>query len=420
MASKRKHGAESGRLPKRPKVLPLLTLESQIKRELRKHLKTLGFRKDGTGALVAPSDTKDAVRDLHSVQRSELLSQNQEFVARRWPLLQRHFAEGSEIVPERIAPRLELVASDTWQADLFRMAALSWSVPVSAGYGRRMRWLVWDNANDKLVGLIALGDPVFNLRVRDEWIGWSVEDRRARLVNVMDAYVLGAVPPYNALLGGKMVACLVRTTDVKDAFSAKYADSQGIISEVCKRPKLCLVTTTSALGRSSVYNRLSLDGTAYFRSIGSTAGWGHFHIPDQLFALMRRYLAQKKDDYSHNHQFGDGPNWRLRAARKVLSMLGFHPDLLRHGIQREVFVCPIAANAQKILTGEGKRPNYTSLRTVSQVGELSRERWLVPRAGRRPEFRAWSREQMLAIIMGSGQAKNAGPATAGERRRGTC
>ncbi|MCL6506363.1 MAG: DUF4338 domain-containing protein [Bryobacteraceae bacterium] len=158
MASKRKHGAETGRPPKRPKVLPLLTLESQIKRELRKHLKTLGFRKDGTGALVAPSDTKDAVRNLHSVQRCDLITRNHDFVTRRWPLLQRHFANGNDITPERIAPRLELVASDTWQADLFRMAALSWSVPVSAGYGRRMRWLVWDDANDKLIGLIALGE----------------------------------------------------------------------------------------------------------------------------------------------------------------------------------------------------------------------------------------------------------------------
>lgn len=247
--AKRKHVAGRGRPQERPKVLPLLTLESQIKRELRKHLKTLGFRKDGTGALVAPSNTKDAVRDLHSVQRGDLITRNKEFVTGRWPLLQRHFANGNEIVPERIAPRLELVASDTWQSDLFRMAALSWSVPVSAGYGRRMRWLVWDDANDKLIGIIALGDPVFNLRVRDEWIGWSVDDRRARLVNVMDAYVLGAVPPYNALLGGKMVACLVRTKDVKDAFSTKYADSQGIISEECKRPKWTYPRMVGALKR---------------------------------------------------------------------------------------------------------------------------------------------------------------------------
>jgi len=30
----------------------------------------------------------------------------------------------------------------------------------------------------------------------------------------MDAYVLGALPPYNTLLRGKLVACLIRSSDV--------------------------------------------------------------------------------------------------------------------------------------------------------------------------------------------------------------
>ena len=73
-----------------------------------------------------------------------------------------------------------------------------------------MRFIVWDDSNGKVLGILAIGDPVFNLRVRDEHIGWSAVDRKARLVNVMDAYVLGALPPYNTLLGGKLVACLLR------------------------------------------------------------------------------------------------------------------------------------------------------------------------------------------------------------------
>lgn len=42
------------------------------------------------------------------------------------------------------------------------------------------------------MGLIAIGDPVFNLAVRDKFIDWNTHDRSARLVNLMDAYVLGA------------------------------------------------------------------------------------------------------------------------------------------------------------------------------------------------------------------------------------
>ena len=66
-----------------------------------------------------------------------------------------------------------------------------------------MRFLVRDRSNDKLIGIFALGDPVFNLKARDEWIGWDVNDRRDRLVHVMDAFVVGAVPPYAQLAQGR-------------------------------------------------------------------------------------------------------------------------------------------------------------------------------------------------------------------------
>ena len=92
---------------------------------------------------------------------------------------------------------LQPISSDTWEGDLFRLASLTWSVPVSNGFGRRLRFLVWDNHNGKLIGIIAIGDPVFNLSVRDNLIEWDVKARGERLVNIMDAYVLGALPPYS-------------------------------------------------------------------------------------------------------------------------------------------------------------------------------------------------------------------------------
>jgi len=165
----------------------------------------------------------------------------------------KHFASGSDIDPARITPVLERIKSDTWQSDLFRLASLTWAVPVSNGYGRRLRYLVWDEHNKTLIGLIAIGDPVFNLSVRDKLIGWDVHDRSDRLANMMDAYVLGAVPPYNMLLGGKLVASLVRSRDLYDDFTETYGDTAGIISGKEKKARLLAVTTSSSLGRSSVY-----------------------------------------------------------------------------------------------------------------------------------------------------------------------
>jgi hypothetical protein len=350
------------------------------------------------GGLAPPDSSKASFRRLHGVQRRERLRAEREFIVAQWPPLRRHFANGSEVDPSRVAPRLEQIQADTWQSDLFRIAALTWSVPVSQGYGRRMRFLVWDEGNSKLIGLIALADPVFNLAVRDKYIGWDADDRRKRLAHILDAYVLGALPPYNMLLGGKLVAALVGTREIRAAFARKYSGVRGLISGEVKPAALAMVTTSSALGRSSVYNRLRLERYRLFHPVGFTSGWGHFHIPDRMFATMRDYLKACGHPYADNHRYGDGPNWKLRAVRECLRLLGLNTDWLHHGIAREVFVCELAKNARSFLIGRSKYPRYGGLPTVAQVAAAARSRWLEPRAARRSEFAAWHREELGILL----------------------
>lgn len=379
-------------------IVRIATREASLRRKIRRHLRELGFHKTEEGNLEINGSGKDVIRTLHSSQRDERLAANAGFVARRAPELLRHFASGCEVTPTAIAPVLERVYADSWQADVFRLASLTWSVPVSNGFGRRLRYLVWDAHNYKLIGLIAIGDPVFNLSVRDNLIGWNVHDRSARLVNIMDAYVLGALPPYSTLLGGKMVACLVRSRDVYDDFARTYGGTVGIISGEEKGARLLAVTTASSMGRSSVYNKLKIAGVPYFKSIGYTGGWGHFHIPDSLFFELREYLRSIGHRYADLHQFGQGPNWRLRTTRAALAALGFKDDLLRHGIKREVFICNLAVNAANILrTGKG-RPDVSSLLSAREVAALAVERWVLPRSQRRPEYRSWSRDDLLNLL----------------------
>ncbi|KGV74617.1 DUF4338 domain-containing protein [Burkholderia pseudomallei] len=374
------------------------SIEGRIKRRLRAHLSDLGFQRADDGSLVLPDAGKDTVRALHRQQRLEILARNACFLDAHMPALQSYFASGEEVVVDKIKPVLQRISADTWESNLFRLASLTWSVPVSAGFGRRMRYLVWDEFNGKLIGIAAIGDPVYNLSVRDNLIEWSVADRAERLVCLMDAYVLGAVPPYNALLGGKLVASLLRTRDVYDDFKSSYGGTTGIISGRHKQARLLAITTSSSMGRSSVYNRLKLNGTTYFRPIGYTGGWGHFHIPDDLFEEMRDYLRSMQHDYADFHAFGQGPNWRLRTIRAALNALGFKQDMLKHGIQREVFLCEMAQNSLQILAGEQKRPNLRTLLTAEEVGQAAIERWMVGRAQRMPEFRQWRNDDLLSVI----------------------
>lgn len=381
-----------------PAPIPLLILEAQIKRRLRRHLRSLGFSRSEGGDLVPPDNSKETVRVLHRAQRKSVLRRERDFISAQWLSLKHHFANGLEIDPDNIRPRLELVDSGSWQGDLFRLAALTWSIPVSQGYGRRMRFLVWDDVNDRLMGLIALGDPVFNLLARDEWIEWGVEDRKARLVNVLDAYVLGALPPYSQVLGGKVVASLVRTQEIRDWFKSRYGATRGVISGAKKHASLVLVTTASAFGRSSVYNRLRCGEQEFFRSLGYTQGWGHFHIPDELFALIRQYLAAHDHAYSNGFQYGNGPNWKIRAVRQALTTVGLQASILKHGIRRELFACQLARNAQAVLAGRESVPDYSDLWTVDEVGTLAVDRWVRPRAQRERSFVMWQRDMLLTSL----------------------
>jgi hypothetical protein len=382
-------------------VARLFSPEALLKRRIRAHFKKLGFSRAADGSLTLPGAEKDDVRQLHSGQRAERLSAGENFLSRALPKALPHFADGAEIDPAKIRLCLVRVYSDTLEADLFRVATLTWSVPVSPGFGRRMRYLVWDEHHERLAGIIALGDPVFNLTVRDDQIGWTVHDRSDRLVNLLDAYVLGAVPPYNLLLGGKTVACMVRSREIYDDFKVTYGKTIGVISKVAKKANLLVVTTTSSMGRSSIYNRLKLAEQTYFSPIGYTVGWGHFHITDRLFADLRDYLRLIEHPYADQHKFGEGPNWRLRTIRAALGEIGIDETVLRHGIKRQVFICPFAENSYDILkTGTG-RPKLSGLQTTAEISDLARERWMVPRALRQEDYREWKKANITKLIRGS-------------------
>jgi hypothetical protein len=113
---------------------------------------------------------------------------------------------------------------------------------------------------------------------------------------------------------------------------------------------------------------------------------------------MRKYMRLKRHPYAKGNRYGDGPNWKLRLVRAVLDDLGYNSDLLRHGIMREVFSCRLATNTERVLRGEVGHFQYRGLLTVREIGELARDRWLIPRAERRPEFRLWSRERILDLL----------------------
>ena len=336
------NGHRNGVAPECADVAPPTIDRGLLRSEIERHLESIGLSGSRPQGVLA----KDAIRQIHRFHREAAQQRIRRALGDKIDLFLEEIANGDEVDPANIRPELVEARSDARTGDLFRFASLLWSIPVSQGYGRRLRYLVKDRANGKLIGIFALGDPVFNLRVRDEWIGWNQAGRRERLVNLLDAYVVGAVPPYADLLGGKLVASLIASEEVGNRFQERYGEREGLISGKHKQARLTLVTVTSALGRSSMYNRLRLMPNAEsktdkpvveLRRLGATTGYGHFQITDDLFSRLRSVLQEDGHKYADGHQFGDGPNWRIRVARIGLQTLGLNPDeVLKHGIRREV------------------------------------------------------------------------------------
>ena len=372
-----------------------------FRRKLRAELLALvekqGFKIGPDHLLKERSYGKKRIRAIHSLSRNERLTEERPFIEKWFPRLKKYLASGSEVDPSQIDPYPVLVQKNEELAALFRLATLWWSVPVSHGYGRRFRILIFDKSNNKLLGLLGLTDPVFNLRTRDNWIGWNVRTREKRLAHVMDAFVLGAVPPYNELLGAKFVALLAASDFVRQLVKKRYGKVRSIILRRKFDGRLAMVTATGALGRSSIYNRLRHNGVEVFRPVGFTEGYGHFHLANGTFEKLRQYMRACRDREIRRYRFGSGPNYRIRVARKALEHLGLPPDLLRHGVKRAVYVAPLAANTATFLRGEAKRLQWYN-RPLDDIVSYWRERWLLPRASRDSSYQAFRSESWKKIV----------------------
>ena len=349
-----------------------------------------GFRIVDDALLPPRRLTKARLRRLHRPAVEHQLMRAAPNLAPEESSLLDAFARGDEIVPERITPRLVEVASGSRDELLFRYARLHWAIPVSSGYGRRLRFLVIDEANDKLIGLIGLGDPVMNLAARDTWIGWHGSEKDLRMQHVLDAYVLGAVPPYSMLLAGKLVAMLAASDEVRTAFARKYRVHESLIRRRAVDSRVALITTTSALGRSSVYNRIRFDGQPLFESVGYTRGFGDFHLSDglydEIFAFATTYVTP-----TYRKEGWGAPGFRNKheVIKKTLSVLELPSAWRQHGVGREVFMVPLAENTREFLRGEHQRLRWKGLPAAGLFQEF-RARWLLPRSQRNGDYRTWS------------------------------
>jgi hypothetical protein len=198
-----------------------------------------------------------------------------------------------------------------------------------------------------------------------------VANRKTKIgSNMMEIIVCGAIPPYNELLGGKLVSILACSPIVIRDYTEKYANQ---VSEIASRMKgkrvirdsrLAFLGTTSlySLG-SSQYNRIKVpingDFTLQFKKMGITEGYGTVYFSKETTDAMMHLLELQDGGRRINHVFGEGTSPRFRLISRGLSTIGIKADaFLKHYSPRIVYSMELASNTNEFLLGYTDELNY--------------------------------------------------------------
>lgn len=188
--------------------------------------------------------------------------------------------------------------------------------------------------------------------------------------NMMDIIVCGSIPPYNELLGGKLISILSCSPTVISDYTHRYENQ---VSEIASRMKgqrvvrdsrLVYLGTTSlyAVG-SSQYNRikipLSENSNLEFRKMGITEGYGTVFFSKETTSLFSKLLELQDGGKKINHVFGEGTSPRFRMISRGLSSIGIKAEaFLKHYSPRIVYSINLANNTKEYLLGFDKDVNY--------------------------------------------------------------
>jgi virulence-associated protein VapD len=127
----------------------------ELRQIVLEELATLGFQWRDGELFLPEEQTKDLARKLHEPAKDMELARRQDWLRRSLPDYLPFFANGEDVDPEKIEPKL-IEVRKPWHYELFRLARLTWSLPYSKGFGRRLTYLILDTYNDKLIGILRL------------------------------------------------------------------------------------------------------------------------------------------------------------------------------------------------------------------------------------------------------------------------
>jgi len=188
---------------------------------------------------------------------------------------------------DNLKPQIVICKDGTTDYDDWKyLRMLISSFEFSIGIGRLIKILVLDENTGKVLGVSSIASDVISIGVRDNWIGWTKEDKfeKSKLNQTCIGSTIVPTQPFGYnFLGGKLIASLLCTNDVRDAWENKFDQ------------KLIGMTTTSLYGGHSMYQRIP-----FWKELGRTTGRILLKPDDEHFEKWSKWLKENHlQEYEH-------------------------------------------------------------------------------------------------------------------------
>ena len=206
----------------------------------------------------------------------------------------------------------------------------------TANPGRNIKFFAKDRATGKYIGVISVGSDVTSIKVRDDYIKWTKDNKFVD--HKLNHTCIGtSIVPTQPLgfnfLGGKLLSALVTTSTIRDKWKENYDET------------LIGVTTTSLYGVHSQYNSIP-----HWKTLGETTGKISIKPDDLVYKVWSDWLKENYFEEFDKAIHATGPKQNI--INRIFRHLGIKSKEYEHGFKRGVFFANMYDNGLEYLRNE--------------------------------------------------------------------
>ena len=210
--------------------------------------------------------------------------------------------------------------------------------------GRFIRFLIVDDNSGQYLGAISISNDVMALTCRDNYIGWTSQNRIVdkRLIHsAIGSCIMGTQPFGYNFLGGKLAAVLILSQYVRDTWKRVVGKT------------LVGMTTTSLYGPNSMYC-----GIPYWHGCGCSAGKISIKPDDNMYSSWHEYIKKNRtEEYERKTIKKDSKNGPVTGVKQrileiIFRELGISASKYNHGFERGVYYACFYDQTRDFLSGK--------------------------------------------------------------------